>query len=494
MSKITVDLRRIIGEISPLVFGHFVEHMHRCVYGGIFDESSPLSDARGFRRDVLQAARAMRPAILRWPGGNFVSGYHWEDGIGPIADRPRRMELAWGGVESNRFGTDEAMEYCSALGAEPYICVNLGTGTLDEARNWVEYCNASSDTYYARLRRENGHPEPYNVKHWGLGNEMYGEWQQGHKSATEYAALAREAAKVMRGVDPSVKLVACGHDGISDWDRIIVEQLAPLVDYVAIHIYTGSEDYFANVLLPHHADRCIRHLAALIEGARFRQRVTQPIHIAYDEWNVWTHSRAHDSNGYEQPYNLADALAVATYLNIFLRNPRALGMANLAQMVNVLGAIITSPDGMLLQTIYHPIRAYANGCGPLALDCFLQAGADEQHVMDEKDLPDKRLAGLGPFDMLDAAATWDPDTRRLTLSVVNRDPERDLDGKIELLGGRATGNASFTVISGPSTDAGNTWADPDCVRPIESDVEWRSDHLVHRFPPHSITLLRIPCG
>jgi alpha-N-arabinofuranosidase len=492
MATITVDLNRPLGKVSPFVFGQFIEHMHRCLYGGIYEEGSPLSDERGFRLDVLEAARRLRPPILRWPGGNFVSGYHWEDGIGPKERRPARMELAWGGVESNRFGTDEFLAYCRELGTEPYICINLGTGTLDEARNWVEYCNGTGNTYYANLRRQNGHPEPYNVKYWGLGNEMYGAWQQGAKSAQEYATYAREAAKLMKLVDPSIKLVACGHDGMSEWDRVVVEGLAALVDYIAIHIYTGSEDYFANVFLPHHAGRCIRHLVSLIEGVRLRQRIAHPIAIAYDEWNVWTYGRATAENGYEQPYELADALGVATYLNTFLRAPRVLGMANLAQMVNVLGAIITSPDGLYLQAIYHPLQVYAEQCGPLAVDSYVTSTPDEQYAFDPgMPLPDRRLTDLGPFDYLDVAATVDPGSHALTLCVVNRHLERALPAELLLHGGQATGQGEISEINGPDIAARNSFEQPDAVGVSQDVWDPKGARPDYTFPAHSISVLKV---
>jgi len=250
LARIKLDSDRRIGTLDRRVFGGFIEHLGRCIYGGVFDEGSSLSDERGYRRDVLAAAKDLRIPILRWPGGNFVSGYHWTDGIGSREGRPRKIDLAWSTEESNRFGTDEFIEYCGMLGAEPYICVNMGTGTMDEAQAWVEYCNGTGDTYWANLRRENGHEEPYNVKYWGLGNEMYGEWQIGALSAEDYVRKAREFAKVMRWTDPGIELVGCGLSGLTDWDRVVIEGLAPFVDYHSIHIYTGSDDYWSNVLAP----------------------------------------------------------------------------------------------------------------------------------------------------------------------------------------------------------------------------------------------------
>lgn len=491
MATITINLNRPLGQVTPMIYGQFIEHMHRCIYGGIYEEGSPLSDARGFRMDVLEAIRGLRAPILRWPGGNFVSGYHWEDGIGPKDQRPRRMELAWGGEESNHFGTDEFIEYCREIGAEPYICINLGTGTLDEARNWVEYCNGVGNTYYANLRRRNGHPEPYNVKYWGLGNEMYGAWQQGAKSAQEYAALAREAGKLMKLVDPSIHLIACGHDGLSEWDRIVLEALAPLVDYFSIHIYTGSDDYYTNVFLPHQAERCLRHIGALIEGVRFRQHIQHPILIAYDEWNVWNVGRATANNGYEQPYDLADALAVAAYLNIFQRWPRLVGMANLAQTVNVLGAIITSLQGHYLQTIYHPLRLYAEQCGPLAVDSHVACAPDELHTLNPDQSPQAaRVADLGPFPYLDVSATCDPAARTVTVCVVNRHLERTLSTELFLFGGTPRGQGTIFEIRA-TPDARNSFAQPDAIQVQKFPWPVQGDHLRYDFPAHSVTVLKM---
>src|SRR6266568_5774991 len=201
VARIAVELDRTLGTVDRRIFGGFIEHLGRCIYGGVYEPGSPMSDARGFRTDVLDKARALQMPLLRWPGGNFVSNYHWTDGVGPAEKRPRRLELAWHDEEPNTFGTDEFMEYCQALGTEPYICLNMGTGTLEEALAWIEYCNGSGNTHWTNLRRANGHPEPYNVHYWGLGNEMYGEWQVGHLTAEEYVAKARSWANALRRLD-----------------------------------------------------------------------------------------------------------------------------------------------------------------------------------------------------------------------------------------------------------------------------------------------------
>src|SRR5207249_4867822 len=320
-------VNRRIGNVDRRIFGNFIEHLGRCIYGGIFEEGSPLSDGAGFRRDVLDAVRPLRVPVLRWPGGNFVSGYHWLDGVGPVADRPRRSELAWHAEESNRFGTNEFIQYCRAIGTEPYICVNMGNGTMDEARAWVEYCNGTGNTYWANQRRGNGHEAPYQVKYWGLGNEMYGRWQIGMLSAEDYVKKAIEFAKVMKWTDPSIQLVSCGQTGWSDWDQTVLEGLASFVDYHSIHLYTGSPDYYSNVLSAHQAERAIRSCKAIIERVRYTQNIARPIYIAYDEWNIWFKERD-GKKGLEEKYTLSDALAVASYLNAFIRHSDSVKIAN----------------------------------------------------------------------------------------------------------------------------------------------------------------------
>src|SRR3989449_118745 len=313
MTRISIDLARRLGTVDRRIFGQFIEHLGRCIYGGVYDEGSPLADARGFRRDVLDAARPLRIPILRWPGGNFVSGYHWLDGVGPRDKRPRRSELAWYAEESNRFGTDEFIEYCRVLGAEPFICVNMGSGTMDEAQAWVEYCNGTGNTSWANLRRQHGHPDPYRVRYWGLGNEMYGGWQIGNMNAHDYVKKARAFAMVMKRTDPSIQLIGCGQNGWSEWDEITLGGLAELIDFHSIHLYTGGPDHYATVFQSHQAERAIRICSALIERVRHAQRIAHPIHIAFDEWNVWWRTRSHEDRvgGVEERYNLSDALAVA---------------------------------------------------------------------------------------------------------------------------------------------------------------------------------------
>jgi alpha-L-arabinofuranosidase len=412
MATIKIDLDRRIGRVDPKIYGNFIEHLGRCIYGGVYEEDSPLRDEHAFRKDVLHAPRDLRIPILRWPGGNFVSGYHWTDGIGPKDKRPRRIELAWRGEESNQFGTDEFVEYCRVLGTEPYICVNMGSGSMDEAQTWVEYCNGTGNTSWANLRRANGHQEPYNVKYWGLGNEMYGTWQIGASTAEDYVKKARQFAPIMKWTDPSIELVSCGQWGWTDWDKTVIDGLAPYVRYHSVHLYTGSADYYRNVLQPHQADRALRVCETLIERARYEQNIEHPIGIAFDEWNVWYRTRAPGlrEQGLEEQYDLSDALAVATYLNIFIRHCRSVEIANFAQMINAIAPIFTNRKGLFLQAIYHPLRLFAEHAQELALDVFVDSPTYEL-------TPEQEAQPATPYDR-----TWKvADSRHGAIPVTRRD-------------------------------------------------------------------------
>jgi alpha-L-arabinofuranosidase len=489
VARIDVDLDRVLGTVDRRIFGAFVEHLGRCIYGGIFEPGSPLSDARGFRTDVLDAARALRPPLLRWPGGNFVSGYHWVDGIGPAAERPRRLDLAWHAEEPNTFGTDEFIAYCRALDSEPYICLNMGTGTLDEAIAWVDYCNGTGGTAWAERRRANGHAEPYNVRYWGLGNELWGQWQIGHQSAEEYVAEARRWADALRRLDPSLVLIACGRDGWSDWDQVVIDGLVSHVDYHSIHIYTGSDDYWSNVLAPHQAERAVRLCQAMIDRARYVQRVDRPVHVAYDEWNVWFRERS-PTSGLEERYTLADALAVATYLNVFVRQCQSVRIANQAQLVNVIAPIMTRADGLFLQTIYHPLRLHVEHDQEVVLDPRVVCES-VTHADSEAGPRPHRLADLGPFKLLDVAATRDLEGRRLTLTVVNRSPHAAVSTTVETHRTLAAGGARVHVVDGPAADATNSFAEPNlvAVRTQPLPVQGTSVELV--LPPHSFSCVTL---
>ncbi len=493
MGKIKIDLERKIGHVDRRILGGFIEHVGRCIYGGIYEEGSALSDEHGFRRDVLDAARALRMPLLRWPGGNFVSGYHWIDGVGPKDERPRRTELAWLSEESNRFGTDEFMEYCRTLGTEPYLCVNMGTGTLDEAQAWVEYCNGTHNTYWANLRRKNGHEEPYNVKYWGLGNEMYGRWQTGALDAHDYVKKAREFAKVMKWTDPTIELVSCGENGWSNWDSVVIEGLASMVDYHSIHIYTGSNDYYSNVLSPHQAERALQVSQGMIAMARYNQEIKHPISIAYDEWNIWFRERT-AVTALEERYTLADALAVATYLNIFVRNCNIVKIANLAQLVNVIAPIFTNPEGLFLQTIYHPLRLFAEHLQEIALDVLVDGETYDLSSNKESSTWPHRVADLGPFQMLDVSATCDSNGQTITLAVVNRDQLQAQETTIQFADDVKVRSIVAYEVGGEQVDTINSFEHPEAITVKErhpEQPEQQGGRFSYTFPAHSFTLLQL---
>jgi alpha-L-arabinofuranosidase len=486
VTRIAIDPSRVLGQVDRDVFGGFVEHLGRCIYGGLYEECSPLSDDRGFRKDVLSLLRELRMGVLRWPGGNFVSNYHWQDGIGPKDSRPPRPELAWGGTESNRFGTDEFLTYCDELKTSPYICLNMGTGTLEEALAWVEYCNGERDTYWANKRRQHGHADPYRVRLWGLGNEMYGEWQVGAMSADEYVREATRWARALKLLDPGIELVSCGKTGWNEWDRIVIEGMAHLVEYHSIHIYTGSEDYWTNVLQPHQAERAIRSAIAHIRHTAYRHKIESPPKIAYDEWNVWYRKMTVDL---AERYAFVDALAVGTYLNIFIRNAGWVKMANLAQMVNAIAPIVTSPEAAAVQPIYYPVLLHARA----ALDNAVDAHVYGSHLAPVwPGSPGRwpyKVADIGPFTSFDAAASVNANADRVALTLVNRDPVNAGTAEIVLRDFTFAGSAQIETITAGGPGEPRVLPDVETVHMEHGTEHPKDGTVVLTLPPQSFTLI-----
>jgi alpha-N-arabinofuranosidase len=485
VTRIVVDPARQLGDLDRNVFGGFVEHLGRCIYGGLYEEGSPLADARGFRADVLDLLRELRMGVLRWPGGNFVSNYHWTDGIGPQDARPRRPELAWGGEESNRFGTDEFMAYCAELGTEPYVCLNMGTGSLEEALAWVEYCNSARDTAWATRRRDNGRYDPYRVRYWGLGNEMYGDWQVGALSAEEYVRTATRWARAIRMIDPDAILVSCGMNGWNDWDRTVIDGLAPHVDLHSLHIYTGSADYWTNVLAPHQAERAIRYASTLIDRVAYVKKIARPPRIAYDEWNVWYRT---DDGTLEERYDFSDALAVGTYLNIFVRNCARVRMANLAQMVNAIAPIVTSPGVAATQPIYYPVLLHARAALDVAVDCHVSGATVDGPADEPRGRWPHRVADLGPFTLVDAAATASTDRDRIALTLVNRSLEPE-SVQIVLRDLAFDGAAEITVVTAERGPAARVLPDVEGASVAEESVKPTGSLLSLTLPPQSFAVI-----
>lgn len=484
IARIKIDRDRAIGAIDPKIYGNFIEHLGRCIYGGIYEPGSLLADEDGFRKDVIEATRKLKVTILRWPGGNFASGYHWEDGIGPREARPRRIDLAWGAIEPNLVGTDEFIKFCRKVGAEPYICVNLGTGTWEEARNWVEYCNRESGTDYADRRQKNGSKDPHGVIYWALGNEMDGSWQMGHRNAEDYGKFALEAAKLMKWVDPKIKLVACGSSYFGadwiDWNRTVLSYLKDHADYIALHTYLGNRDnnYYAFLARTKEVEARIQVTKGLIREAMLKSRRKEPISIAFDEWNVWY--RAGVQERLEETYNLEDALVVALFLNTFVRNADIVKIANMAQLVNVIAPIRTEEKGVWLQTIFYPLYLYANHCFGVSLDVFVDCETYDAGT----------YQGI-PY--LDVSAAYNEEKKLLILNVVNRHKDRDIEAEVISQEGEFSGKGVVEEVNGPDIKAENSLAE-ERVKITTKELAVSGSRFRHRFPAHSLTMMRLRLG
>jgi len=427
-ARIFMNSRRTIAPLDRNLFGSFLEHLGRAIYEGIYDPGSKLADANGFRIDVMDEIRRLGVPVIRYPGGNFVSGYNWLDGVGPKQDRPRVLDKAWNSINTNQFGTNEYMAWCKATGALPLMGLNLGTGTAEEAAALVEYCNTESGTKWSDLRRKHGYAQPYNVKHWCLGNEMDGLWQIGHMTAAEYGMKAQDAARQMRYVDRSLSLIACGSSGPGmatylDWDREVLDRCYDYVDGLSLHRYFentpretgGSSQKFVAMNLA--MDRQIGETLAVCDLVRGQRRSAKKLWLSFDEWNVWYRQRSGDAiDGHRQTaphlleeiYNLEDALLVGGLLITLLRNADRVKLACLAQLVNVIAPIMTNANGLFRQTIYHPYNwalQYARG---RVLNVLIESPTYDVPAMDA-------------VAYVDAVATINPDDGRTALFILNRD-------------------------------------------------------------------------
>lgn len=494
-AHIYIDTNRTIAEVSPLLFGGFAEHMGRCVYEGIYDPGSPLADKRGFRLDVLAALKEQQYRIMRYPGGNFVSGYDWRDGVGPRDQRPRRRELAWQSLESNQFGTNEFMEWCCELDTIPMLAVNLGTGTIEDAASLVEYCNAPRGTYYADLRAAHGVAEPHNVRYWCLGNEVDGPWQIGHLEATDYAKKAREAAKVMRWHDPDLKLTLCGSSTTTmptypDWDRLTLEHCWELVDYHSMHYYAENRANDTASFLASAAqfESYVDTMEAVLRYVKAKLRSKHDVYLSWDEWNISYKARDIQGMWQEAPhiaeeiYNLEDMLVVAQWLNVFLRKSHVLKMACIAQVVNILGPILTRRDGLLKQTIYYPIQLFSTLASGTALDLQVQS-------------PQHNTTRYGDMPLLDVSATLDAEKETSAVFIVNRSQQETLDTELVWQDGAPESFTAIHQMAGSDPKAANTWEQPTHLLPQQLSVMPVLDKRVTlRLPPLSFTVLALKMG
>jgi alpha-L-arabinofuranosidase len=498
-ARIVIDNDYRIGDIDPRLYGSFVEHMGRAVYGGIFDPDHPTAGDDGFRGDVLALVRELDVPFVRYPGGNFVSGYTWEDGVGPVEDRPARLDLAWTSTEPNTIGTNEFAAWAQQAGAEVNMAVNLGTRGVDAARNLVEYCNHPGGSAWSDHRRSHGVEQPHRFRTWCLGNEMDGPWQIGHKTAEEYGRLAAQAAAAMRAVDPSIELVACGSSNAKmptypQWEATVLEHTFEHVDYISLHTYYGNRDddlaaYLAKSL---DMDRCIETIVGVCDYVAAKKRSSKRIDIAFDEWNVWHHTQEQDRETREsrpwqvapplaeEPYNLEDALVVGTMLISLLRHADRVRIACLAQLVNVLAPISTvTGGGAWRQTIYWPfLHASRFGRGT-ALDVRVQ-------------VPCYATAEHDVVPLVDAIATVDDATETVTIFAVNRDQEDavSLEGDLRALAGYRA--VEHLVLEHDDPKARNTAGAPESVAPHgRGDAVLDGGTLTATLPKLSWNVIRL---
>jgi len=471
-ARVYIDSRRTIAPLDRNLFGSFLEHLGRAIYEGIYDPGSKLSDANGFRKDVLNEIRQLGVPIIRYPGGNFVSGYNWLDGVGPKQNRPRTLDKAWDSIESNQFGTNEFLAWCKAVSAEPLMGLNLGTGSAEEAAALVEYCNVEKGTRWSDLRRQHGIADPYKVQHWCLGNEMDGPWQIGHMSATEYGLKAADAARQMRYVDPSLKLIACGSSGpfmptYLEWDREVLEQCYQYVDGLSLHRYFGNNerdsggDTSKYLALNLSMERQIAETVAVCDLVRGHKRSPKKLWLSFDEWNVWyrtTEGDAVDGHRREAPhlleevYNLEDALLVGGLINSLLRNADRVKLACLAQLINVIAPIMTDANGLFRQTIYYPYSWALQFARGGVLDLLVESSTYE-------------VPGLDQVAHLDVAGSLDRNDGKVCLFVLNRDLAKAHDVEIVWEDVAPARVLSASVLTGDDLKASNGFATPQRVAP-----------------------------
>ncbi|MDX6257226.1 MAG: alpha-L-arabinofuranosidase [Frankiales bacterium] len=496
MCDVTVDPTFTVGPVPRRLFGSFVEHMGRCVYGGIFEPGHVEADTSGQRLDVLKLTRELGVSLVRYPGGNFVSGYRWEDGVGPVEQRPQRLNLAWHSTEPNTFGLHEFMSWAEQARVEPMMAVNLGTRGLEDACNLLEYANHPGGTAMSDLRARHGVPDPYGIKLWCLGNEMDGPWQLGAKSATEYGRLAAETAKAMRAVDPGIELVACGSSmptmpTFGTWEATVLEHTYDYVDYLSVHAYFTHDPgdragWLASAVA---MDTFIDGIVATCDHVGAVKRSRRKLQLSFDEWNVWyPHRTPATSDRWEQSprlieedYDVEDAVVVGSLLISLLRHADRVGIAAIAQLVNVIAPIRAEPDrAAWRQTTFFPFALTARHARGTVL-------------LTQPRVATLPTASLGDVPAADVVATWDPEGEGLSVFAVNRHEHDPVELRLDL---RAFGEhlqvVEQVVLGGMDLEAGNTAETPERIAPRHEHTARRSDTGVTvTLPAVSWTLLRL---
>ncbi|MBN2708154.1 MAG: hypothetical protein JXR46_03825 [Calditrichaceae bacterium] len=485
-TKIKIDVDRTIGEIDPKIYGVFMEPINfsgrrmglpdtavfSTLYRQLYDPASPLADENGFRKDYIDAMKELKITNMRWPGGNFVMGYNWQDGIGPKEQRPARINLAWGGIESNQVGTDEWIALNRAIGSENVICVNLGLATILDATYWIEYCNHKKGTYYSDLRIKNGHPEPYDVKIWDLGNEVDGEpWELGYKNADDYVKIAREAAKAMKSVDNKIKLVASGssyyeHTGKwIEWNRKVLTGLGDIIDYISIHRYWERSDDYYNYMGQSAMDfeDKIKIPAAEITSVKTMKSFKNPIYISFDEWGI-------------RGMNFLSVLPTAQCLNSFIRHADVVKMANFTMMTSLLS--MDRKKGSFKSPLFHTFKLFSNNCLGNSIDTYVEC--DTFNTEKYKGIP-----------LLDVTAVYSEETNTAYINVVNRHKDKSIKSDIFCVSGKFAGNAEISLINAESIDETFTFDKQNDYKPVIREIKANGDKLTCSFPAHSFTQIKV---
>jgi alpha-N-arabinofuranosidase len=470
---IKIDFDRKTGIVDPNIYSAFVEPIRTVVYGTIYDPSSPLADENGFRKDFIQLIKELKIRTLRWPGGNFVASYNWEDGIGPKDQRPARLDLAWNQIEKNQMGTDEYVRLTGLIGAENFVCVNGGTGTLQDATNWLEYCNYEKGTYYSDLRRKYGNEKPYGIKYWALGNEVDGPWQMAQKSAEDYTAWALEAQKMMNIVDKNIKYIGSGASNYKpdntwiDWNDYVLEHLAGKIDYLSVHRYAteaiGTDRSFSGMMsLGVDIDQKIDIVQALIAKALLKTGAKRPVYISFDEY----------SGGGD---NLTGALVLAQHLNSFIRHADIVKMANITMLSSLVG---TAPDGDFRNSTFQTFYLFSNKCIGTALDVYTNCEKFSNKIF--TDVP-----------YLDVTAVLNEAGKVLVVNVINRHETNAIPANITIQTGTFTGTARVSELNGKNLTARSTKTEP-AVTVSTKEIKFATNVINYSFAAHSFTQIEIP--
>lgn len=498
---------RYRSDMDRRLLGAFLEHLGRAIYTGVYEPGSKLADARGFRKDVAAEVKGLGVPIMRYPGGNFVSGYNWLDGVGPKDKRPTVLERAWNSLETNQFGTNEFIDWCRLVGTEPLLGFNLGTGTPEQAVAWVEYCNVDKGTKWSDLRREHGYAEPHNIRYWCLGNEMDGPWQMGHMPAREYGRKARDSARQIRVLDPTTQLIACGSSNTIlptylVWDREVLEECYDQVDGISLHNYYGNTPSLTNndsaryLAMNLDMEKQIHEIGAVCDYVQGLRKSPKRLWLSFDEWNVWYRARGgRFANGQrkfappllEEVYNLEDALLVGGFLNTLLRQSERVRVGCLAQIVNVIAPLMTSETSVLRQTIYYPYAwalKYAHG---RVLD--LSVESETYPIRAEGLRPDFARDDRVPY--LDVVATLDPRNGQLCLLMLNRDLQSERDLVLDCRGLTPARVLASETLTGTDLEAANTFEQPTLVVPRALEPPRPGPTMTFKLPARSYSVVHI---